>query len=218
MSRKSTKTRQKSRFDYLIGFDADTKRCGLVVADVQNGKIVETHCKSLMELTTVWLPDFLQKYKGKRYAARIEMPTLQTAMSVNKYVTSRFDYSQNLHNSGRCSEVAKQFKQLCEIAGIVTETVPSSCRVRCDSSNIKRFDTAKLQQLAMNKFNGTKRSYLSKVDTMRGMRLFPNLGILNDETIDAALLVLPEIILAKEYNKFYNIVDSTGIIPVEFAF
>lgn len=215
MNKYSTKIRQKSKFDYLIGFDADTKRCGLVVADVQNGKIVETHCKSLMELTTSWLPEFLRKYKGKRYAAKIEMPTLQTAIGVNRNVKSRFDYSQNLHNSGRCSEVAKQFKQLCEIAGIVYETVPSSCRVRCNYGNIKRFDAERLKALATNKFKNTNRCYLSKVDSMRAIQLFPNLGLLNDETIDAALLVLPELIIANQFN---NQSEPEGTVPIEFAF
>jgi len=180
-------------FRYAIGFDADTKKCGLVVADLHTKQIIETHCVGINEIVKNILPAILQRYKskGQYITVRIELPTLQTAIGVNAEQKSRVAFASGVYDSGRCCEVANIFKAECINLGLVYSTVKSSNRVRCDYNQAAKFDVEQLKRFAINQ--SKKNKFLSKVSNQKAALLFPNMTIVNSETVDAALLI-PEIL------------------------
>jgi len=180
-------------FDYVIGFDADTKKCGLVIADVNNKQILETYNEHILEICEIILPDLVQRFatKNRFINVRIEMPTLQTAVGVNKKYESRIIFASGVFDSGRCAEVANIFKAKCFELGLVYSVVKSSSRVRCDYGKIKSFDIKQIKDFAKNQKKGEK--YLSKVPNEKARDLFPKMTIINSETVDAALLI-PELL------------------------
>ena len=180
-------------FDYAIGFDADTKRCGLVFADLNNKKILHTYNEDILDIVQIVLPELLKQYKVKnRYMfARIEIPTFQTAVSVNMHKKSRIDFAQGVFDSARCAEVANIFKRSCLSYGITHTSIKSSNRVRCDYGHAKQFSPEQLMQYALDQHRRNK--FLTKINREKAMQMFPSMNIVNSETIDAALLI-PEII------------------------
>lgn len=180
-------------FNYAIGFDADTKRCGLVFADLNEKIVLETHCEDITDIAIDILPDLLSRYqtKTKRLFARIEIPTFQTAVSVNMYKKSRLDFAQGVFDSARCAEVANIFKKRCVQLGITHSSVKSSNRVRCDYGHAKQFSVDQLQRYAADQHRRGK--FLTKVNADKAMQLFSSMKIVNSETVDAALLI-PEIL------------------------
>lgn len=180
-------------FNYAIGFDADTKRCGLVFADLNEKIVLETHCEDITDIAIDILPDLLSRYqtKTKRLFARIEIPTFQTAVSVNMYKKSRLDFAQGVFDSARCAEVANIFKKRCVQLGITHSSVKSSNRVRCDYGHAKQFSVDQLHRYAADQHRRGK--FLTKVNADKAMQLFSSMKIVNSETVDAALLI-PEIL------------------------
>lgn len=180
-------------FDYAIGFDADTKRCGLVFADLNNKKILHTYNEDILDMIQVVLPELLQKYKVKnRYMfARIEIPTFHTAVSVNRNKPNRIEFAQGVFDSARCHEVANIFKRACLQQGVTYSSVKSSNRVRCDYGQSKQFSVEQLKRYAADQH--LKGKFLTKVNSDKAMQLFPSMKIVNSETVDAALLI-PEIL------------------------
>ena len=106
-----------------------------------------------------------------------------------------FNGLQRRHGSSmyvlKCSEVANIFKAKCLELGLVYSVVKSSSRVRCDYGNTAGFNIKQLKNFAKNQKKGEK--YLSKVPNQKARELFPNLKIVNSETVDAALLI-PELL------------------------
>jgi len=180
-------------FDYAIGFDADTKRCGLVFADLNNKKVLHTYNEDILEIIEVVLPDLMKRYKvDNRYIfARIEIPTFQTAVSVNIHKKSRIDFAQGVFDSARCAEVANMFKKACIRHNLTHSSVKSSNRVRCDYGNRKQLEVDQVKRFAADQHR--KGKFLTKVDSIKAMQIFTSMKIVNSETIDAALLI-PEII------------------------
>jgi hypothetical protein len=180
-------------FNYAIGFDADTKRCGLVLADLNEKVILETYNEDILDITIDILPDLLNRYQTKtnRMFARIEIPTFQTAVSVNMHKKSRFDFAQGVFDSARCAEVAIIFKKRCVQLGITHSSVKSSNRVRCNYGHAKQFTIDQLKRYAADKHK--KGKFLTKVNSQKAMQLFTSMKIVNSETVDAALLI-PEIL------------------------
>ena len=180
-------------FDYAIGFDADTKRCGLVFADLNNKKVLHTYNEDILDIVQNVLPELLQRYKAKnRYIfARIEVPTFETAVSVNRNKKSRIDFAQGVFDSARCHEVANIFKRACLQQGVTYSSVKSSNRIRCDYGNKVQFTVEQLKKYATDQHR--KGKFLTKVSKEKAVQLFTNLNITNSETIDAALLI-PEIL------------------------
>ena len=180
-------------FDYVIGFDADTKKCGLVIANVNTKEVLETYNEHILEICEIILPDLVQRFATptRFINVRIEMPTLQTAVGVNRHYESKLIFASGVFDSGRCSEVANIFKAKCLELGLVYSVVKSSSRVRCDYGNTAAFDIKQLKNFAKNQKKGEK--YLSKVSNQKARELFPNMKIVNSETVDAALLI-PELL------------------------
>ena len=180
-------------FDYAIGFDADTKRCGLVFADLNNKKVLHTYNEDILEIIEVVLPDLMKRYKvDNRYIfARIEIPTFQTAVSVNMHKKSRIDFAQGVFDSARCAEVANMFKKACIRHNLTHSSIKSSNRVRCDYGNRKQLEVDQVKRFAADQHR--KGKFLTKVSKEKAVQLFTNLNITNSETIDAALLI-PEIL------------------------
>ena len=180
-------------FNYAIGFDADTKKCGLIVADLHTKQVIETYCVGINEIIKTVLPAIVERYKkqGQFLMARIEQPTLQTAIGVNAKQKSRVAFASGVYDSGRCCEVANIFKAECINLGLVYSTVKSSNRVRCDYNQAAKFDVEQLKRFAQNQHK--KNKFLSKVSNQKAALLFPNMTIVNSETVDAALLI-PEIL------------------------
>jgi len=63
--------------------------------------------------------------------------------------------------------------------------------VRCDYNQAAKFDVEQLKRFAQNQHK--KNKFLSKVSNQKAALLFPNMTIVNSETVDAALLI-PEIL------------------------
>ena len=92
-------------FDYVIGFDADTKKCGLVIANVNTKEVLETYNEHILEICEIILPDLVQRFATptRFINVRIEMPTLQTAVEFltrDDVLKSQIFLKRNVWNLG----------------------------------------------------------------------------------------------------------------------
>lgn len=177
-----------SNFRYIVGFDADTKRCGLAMLDSHTGEI-EINLYSYAQLVLDWLPNLVKNYNVSDVLVRVELPTIQTAIGTSKNQIG-FKKSEKIYNSGRCSEIARQFKKLVDQYSIPAAFVKSEMRVRCDRKTLKELPVIELQKKSIQLSKQGR--YLSKLEYRRAVQMFPSLFSYNEEMIDAALLVLPE--------------------------
>lgn len=135
------------------------------------------------------MPYILRNIRKQDLLVRIELPSLRTAMSINRNKHG-IDKAQGLYHSGRCSELARKFQKYCLDNSIPYVCVKSENRIRCDRPNLKSIEVKKI--VSMSKKYKRQGKFLSKLDYYRAKQIFTQLSVLNDEVIDAALLVLPE--------------------------
>lgn len=177
-----------------MGFDADTDKCGVVLANLEKG-VIKHFLVDYNTLINKKMPDFLNIINKNSLFIKIEIPTLQTAIGVNK---SKLDFNkyEGLFHSGRCAEIAFKFRDYCLETGLSFTTVKSQHRIRCDRDNIKQLTPKRIISKAKKEAKGKR--FLSKLDYYRAKEVFPELEYLNEEIIDAALLILPEWMQAKQ--------------------
>lgn len=171
-----------------MGFDADTDKCGVAFLDTKTG----VYSAKVIDYNTLILdkmPNLLSKIKASELIIYIEMPTIQTAMGVNRSKTG-IAKAEGIYNSGQCRNIARLFQQYCQKNDIQTVIVKSEKRVRCDKKDLKNLNLKALMLKAMS-FKKQGR-FLSKLEYYKVTKLFPALNFVNCEITDAILLLLPD--------------------------
>jgi hypothetical protein len=171
----------------IIGFDADTKKCGLVVYDKQLNRFIYCKNQDYNTIALKFIPMLYRKYKDYYIECFIELPSLRTAVNLSSK-TSHYDTVQEAFKAGRCSEIANQFKDLCTKFNFSVQTVKSEKRVRLDKSKYDNYSIEDIKRESLKlKRDGR---YFSKLSYNKSIQLF-DFSIINSEVVDAALLVLP---------------------------
>jgi hypothetical protein len=171
----------------LIGFDADTKKCGFVVYDLETSQYIYALNTDYNTIAIKTLQSIYKTYKGYKIEVYIEIPTFRTAYALAPK-SNNYDLAQTMFNSGRCSEIALQFKDACQKFGFIVESVKSENRVRLDRIEYK--DLNKDEIIKLSKKLKQQRKFLSKIDYNRALQMF-DFSVLNTEVTDAAFLILP---------------------------
>jgi len=198
-------TRPHTSGKILIGFDADTEACGLVLYDPAKNEVLKYELIESIYIRE-WLGDCIREHGAQNLFARVEMPTATTAYgatlrrgialkAAGKHgVNLEKPLFQMVYNSGRCSEIARQFVHLLRSYGIAFEEVESERRTNIkNNANLAGLDASALLLNFRNKARfGHAALYPSKVSADFVKLAFPVKVAGTEEQRDALMLLLPE--------------------------
>ena len=174
----------------LIGFDADTDRCGFVAYNCETKNYIFALNADYNTLAVKTIPRLYRSFKGYSFDCFIEIPTFRTIFSLAPK-NNNYDLAKSVFRGARCAEVALQFKDLCQKFGFMVETVKSENRVRPDRKEYERLTCDEIK--TTSKLLARQGKYFSKMDYNKSVAMF-DFSILNSEVTDAALLILPKIV------------------------
>jgi len=181
---------------YFVGFDADCTECGLVV--YRDGQIVKAETVEPTYLES-WVNDLralagsLHDPAHTRVFVFVEMPTISTAYYCSLKAKGEAR-TAIVFDSGRCSQIAREFVKLCQRAhlGFEVKIIPSDSRIRVDKLALGANRSAIVAGLEgrRRKHKGiTDRAYPSKWNITQASLFFPDLkgmkGVNNSEVLDA---------------------------------
>jgi hypothetical protein len=191
-------TRQK----LIIGYDSDTKLCGLALYNPKEHKVLEYELIAPNKCQE-WLGNMMQDYGRENLFARIEMPTFQTAWGISKNQKGE-EAVKRIWNSGQCSQIAINFHNSCKSLGVECELILSQNRINFENKRKaldgKSYNDLSIEsQILMMKNQKTMHVFPTKVSAKFLKTCFPNIKKAgNHELRDALCLALPEVIYDKK--------------------
>lgn len=202
---RATQTRPSTAGKLIIGFDADTEACGLVLYNPKKNEVLKY---DLIESIYIreWLGDAMAEHGAGNLFARVEMPTAKTiyGASLRRSVALKASGKHGVNldvplfqlilSSGRCMEIANQFVHLLKSYGIAYEIILSENRTNIKNNHLLgKMNAAGLLTAYRNKAKFGQRSlFPSKVSAEFVKLAFPVKVAGTDEQKDALMLCLPE--------------------------